>query len=65
MQESYEDVVSDLEKEKQGATDEHQLLQKKQKVGDALMQFLEKEVTEAQTHLNDLVRSIERANAHK
>ncbi|KAI3627821.1 hypothetical protein GLX27_000496 [Malassezia furfur] len=56
MQESYEDVAASLKSKQQQALEENQMLQKKQA-------FLEKEASEAQTHLNDLVRSIEHANA--
>lgn len=64
MQESYEDVAMGLKKKQQQALEENQMLQKKQTVRVRyLPQFLEKEASEAQTHLNDLVRSIEHANA--
>lgn len=64
MQESYEDVAASLKSKQQQALEENQMLQKKQAVRILRShQFLEKEASEAQTHLNDLVRSIEHANA--
>ncbi|WFD37635.1 uncharacterized protein MJAP1_000582 [Malassezia japonica] len=55
MQESYDDLTSDIQRKQGSASEETDMLLKKQK-------FLEKQVAEAQSHLNDLVRSIERAN---
>lgn len=55
--------MRDIQKKQTTASDETQMLLKKQNVGAWLTQFLEKEVAESQAHLNDLVHSIERANA--
>ncbi|WFD31419.1 hypothetical protein MSPP1_002454 [Malassezia sp. CBS 17886] len=63
----YGDTVAGVQEKQRAAQEESDALAKKRKARTrqrtSYVQFLEKQVADAQTHLTDLVKSIERANA--
>lgn len=55
MEQSYQDIMNEAQKRRDDALEENKMLEKK-------VTFYEKEANEAQTHLQDLVKSLENAN---
>lgn len=64
MQESFQEAMDEAQKRRSDALEENKMLEKKCKVRHCYdsCQFYEKEAVGAQTHLNDLITSMKKAN---